>query len=103
MFTKRSIWGVLLIVALFCFWWALSRRLNIPEGEEPLDPNTNDDQSASAAIRRPRATKGPRTIAANSGATNEISPPALLLGQATQSVGIAYEVFSKFTPKDVEY
>lgn len=57
----------------------------------------------SAALAEGRTKQDAKPASESLIVTNETSPTALLLGQATQAVGLTYETFSKFTPKDVNY
>ncbi len=103
MSTKRHLSGASIAVVLVGLWWTYRHEPVRSERDEPASSSSQSNRSAIAAIGRPPAIKVSQTISDRPGTTNAISATALLLGQATQSLDLSYEVFSKFTPSEVDY
>lgn len=103
MIAKRLAWVVVCLVALVAFWGTFRPEPVLPDKGGIPKAAVNSNSAVSAAAGRPRATKIRQSVSTRAGFTNKISGQALLLGQATQAVGITYETFSKFTPQDVDY
>lgn len=100
---KRLFWGAFIVVVLVGLWRTYRHEPAFPEKAEPVGSISLSNHSAIAAIGRPPAIKALITVSDRVATSNVISASAMLLGQATQSLDLSYEVFSKFTPGDVDY